>query len=284
MKSLDDLPYLEWTEPDSGAVVRLYADVITDESANLGAVVSQHAVEKGANITDHYRKESETVQVTYYFSGAPMRGDLDPDNQGSVQAQTLNYYPSGRVIRPGTTPLVYPPGPGPSLALLNPFNAIGAGINALFGGKLPDSLTPSFIDQGQPLPSQINALSFPNDPAKRFQAAIETVRRLQANGILVTVKTTFGPFTDCGIISAQPKRSPEHGTSGEIAFSFEQLRFVTSDIALALPIPVEPRALPKKDASASGGKPKDGNEESAARKAAHDYAGDFGIDPSTEDK
>ncbi len=260
MKAKNDLPYLEWTEPDTGAVKRLYADAITAESANLGAVVTQHAIEKGSKITDHYRKDPEAVSCTYFFSGAPLRGDLDEDSPGTVASVELRYEASRARTRPGTTPLKYEPGPGPGLALLNPFNAIGAGASALGAalgiGGLPSDVTPSELSGGGALPRNVEALTFASPP-KRLDKAIETVRRLQSLGILVTVKTTFGPFPDCGILSAAISRTVDHGTSGEIVFSFEQLRFAQSDVALALPLPLEPRALPKKGASAAGGKPAD---------------------------
>ncbi len=278
MKPKSELPYLEWQDPKTGAVERLYADVITDESANLGAVVSQHAVETGSKITDHYRKEPEVVQVTYYFSGAPLRGDLDDAFPGAVNAVALKYEANKARTRPNPTPLNYKPGPGPGLALLNPFNAISAGVTAIAQsigiGALPKKVNPSELQTAPTPPTTVNALTFTGDPSKRFEKAIETVRRLQAEGILVTVKTTFGRFPDCGIIQAEPKRTPDHGTSGEIAFSFEQLRFVQSDIALALPLPVEPRAIPKKGASAAGTNAKDGKgAEASAAKAAANAAG-----------
>lgn len=284
MKPKSDLPYLEWTEPDTGAVVRLYADVITEESANLAAVVTQHAVEKGSKITDHYRKEPESIRVTYHFSGAPIRGDLDDDNPGTIGPTTLTYQraPLDRTSRrPDVTPLKYPPGAGPGLALLNPFNAAAAGLSALGGvlglGGLPQQVTPSALQESGKLPTSVQALTFGTNPAKRLDRAIKTIRRLQTLGILVTVKTTFGPFSDCGILVAEVKRSPDMGTSGEISFEFQQLRFVSSDIALALPIPLEPRALPAKGAGAAGAAPVDpkAGEASAAKKAATDWLGFF---------
>ncbi len=277
MKAKSELPYLEWTEPSTGATARLYADVITDESANLGAVVTQHAVEKGSKITDHYRKEPEAVQCTYYFSSAPLRGDLDDDTPGSVTTVALRYEQTKARKRPNTTPLNYAPGPGPTLALLNPFNAAAAGLGALgqaLGiGGLPKNVSPADVTGGQ-APGSVEALTFATPP-KRLEKAIETVRRLQTLGILVTVKTTFGPFEECGILSAEIKKTPDHGTCGEIVFSFQQLRFARSDIATAIPLPLEPRALPKKGASAAGGKVADPKapESSAAKKLANDYAG-----------
>ena len=278
MKPRDELPYLEWTEPDSGEVKRLYADVILSESANLPAVVSQHAVETGAKITDHYRKDNESVRVSYFFSGAPLRGDLDQDNPGERGPVALTYEANAASPRPGTTGLKYEAGPGPGLALLNPFNALSAGVDALAAavgiGGLPKNVTPSELERGAPLPKRVEALTFAAAP-NTLQRAIETVRRLQTQGILVTAKTTLGRFEDCGIIDANPKRNPEDGTSGTIDFELQQLRFATSDIALALPVPVEPRAIPKKTASATGGNGlgAGGAQESAARKGLREFGG-----------
>jgi Dit-like tail protein len=277
MKAKNDLPYLEWTEPSTGEKKRLYADVITSESANLGAVVTQHAIERGSKITDHYRKEPESIQCVYYFSGAPLRGDLDDDFPGEVSTVQLRYEATKARRRPGTTPLVYGQSPLPGLAVLNPFNAATLGLSALGAalgiGGLPKNVTPSEIADGQ-VPTAVQALTFAREP-KRLEKAIELVRRLQAEGILVTVKTSFGPFEDCGIIGAEISRTPDHGTSGEISFSFEQLKFAVSDVAVALPIPLEPRALPKKGANSTGGKPADPKapEATVAAKLANDYAG-----------
>lgn len=277
MKAKNDLPYLEWTEPATGEKKRLYADVITAESANLGAVVTQHAIERGSKITDHYRKEPEAVQCTYYFSGAPLRGDLDDDFPGSVETVQLRYEQARNRRRPGTTPLVYGQGPTPGLAVLNPFNAATVGLSALGAalglGGLPKKVTPSEISSSDG-PTSVQALTFEREP-KRLEKTIDLIRRLQTLGILVTVKTSFGPFEDCGILAAEISRTPDHGTSGEIAFSFEQLKFAVSDVAVALPIPLEPRALPKKGASSTGGKPTDPASAggSVAAKLADDYAG-----------
>lgn len=275
MKAKSDLPYIQWTEPDTGAVQRLYADVITDESANLGAVVTQHAVEVGSKITDHYRKEPEAVQCTYYFSAAPLRGDLDDDFPGSVTTVAMRYEASRARQRPGTTPLKYEQAPLPGLAILNPFNAASTGLGALgqaLGiGTLPKNVTPSGLQESA-LPNSVQALTFATPP-KRLEKAIGTIRRLQSLGILVTVKTTFGPFEDCGILDAAIKKTPDHGTSGEISFSFQQLRFAQSDIAVA--VPLEPRALPKKGASAAGAKPGDPAkpEVTVGAKLVNDYLG-----------
>jgi hypothetical protein len=240
MKALSELPYIEWTEPDSGEVERLYADVITSESANLAAVVTKHAVEKGAAITDHYRKDNETVSIEMFFSGSPIRGDLDPNNPGSVQSRPLNYPPNQASGAP-----IFTPG--------GLTQAVGSAIGGALGFGPPA------------LPSDMNVLVFDSPPSKRLQTVVEKIRNLQARGLLVTVKTTFGPFENVGITNAQPSRKPEDGDGGRIQFELEQMNFVTSDVVTAIPLPEEPRALPKKTNSASGTSATEGSQSSALK-------------------
>ena len=239
MIALSELPYIEWTDPDTGAVSRIYADAVTDESPNLPAQVSSHAVEKGSKITDHYRKDSESVSITYAFSNAPLRGDLDPDNPGQRSKVALRYEPNKAKGAP-----LYTPG------------GLVQGATGAIGGLL--GLGPP------PLPKSFDPLTFAG-PVDRLSKVTDIVRDLQTRGILVTVKTTVGRFPDCGILNFAPKREP--GGKASATFELQQLRFVSSDIALALPLPVEPRGLPKKNSSAAGaGKAAQGEEESAARK------------------
>lgn len=238
MTPLNDLPYIEWTDPDTGAVNRIYADAVTDESPNLPAVVTTHAVEKGSKITDHYRKDTEAVSVTYAFSNAPIRGDLDSDNPGQRKTTALRYEANKAKGAP-----LYTPG------------GLVQGATGALGAAL--GLGPP------PLPKTFNPLAF-GGPVDRLTKVTDTVRDLQTRGILVTVKTTVGRFPDCGILNFSPKREP--GGKASATFELQQLRFATSDVALALPIPAEPRALPKKTSSASGTAAATGEEESAARK------------------
>ncbi len=240
MRALSELPSIAWTEPDSGEVERLYADVITSESANLAAVVTKHAVEKGAAITDHYRKDNETVSIEMFFSGSPIRGDLDPNTPGSVQSR----------------PLVYPPNQASGAPIFTPgglTQAIGSAVGGALGFGPPA------------LPSAMHVLVFDSPPSKRLQTVVEKIRNLQARGILVTVKTTFGPFENVGITNAQPSRKPEDGDGGRIQFELEQMNFVTSDVVTAIPLPEEPRALPKKTNSASGTSATEGSQSSALK-------------------
>jgi len=230
--ALGDLPFIEWTEPETGSLARIYADVVKDEAPNYPAIVTDHPVEQGSKIVDHYRKDPETFKIVMYFSGSPLRGDLDPDNPGSVNTFKLikGQYPDG--------PPIFTPG--------GLTNAVGSAVGSLakaigFGGASP--------------PTSWQALSFPTDPRKRFRKIVQLIKRLQTEGILVTVGASFDSIDNMAIMNAAPHRSAELGDGFELELDLKEVRFVTSELTLDAPIPLEPRAQPKKNTGSSGTKP-----------------------------
>jgi len=245
MKPKSELPYIEWTE-SNGAIARLYADVIEAEGLKLPAVVTEHAVEEGSNVTDHYRKQLEEGTFTMFFSGSPIRGDLDPDNPGRISSEKLP-------IKPAKRPSLF--------GVSNLLNAgIGAATDALGLG-------------GPSEPTHMSVLKFERQP-KRLDSTLELVRRLQTEGLLINIKFSFGRAENMGITSAEFGRKPEDGDGGSVVFSAKQMKFVTSDVALALPLPVEPRALPKKTASADGASAQgEGDKTTALRALVKSFGG-----------
>jgi len=142
---LSALPFVEWTEPDSGEAVRLYADLVKAESPDLPAIVTKHPVERGAPITDHFRKDLETLSVTFFFAGSPLRGDLDPDNPGDLELLKL---PRADYSQQVKAPIFTPGGATQAIE-----GAISSGLSALLGGS------------GQP--TSFKAMTFDVDPRKR---------------------------------------------------------------------------------------------------------------------
>jgi hypothetical protein len=243
MRPLSQLPFVQWTEPDSGEVKRLYADVIQAEAAQLPAIVTDHPVEVGSEITDHYRKEAESVSIKMYFTRNPLRGDLDDDSPGKTKHFAFNFpkYPPGAPI--------FTPG--------GLTQAIGGAVNSLTGG-------------GDQQPSGYDALAFESPPS-RFEKSVDLVRRFQSTGILCTFQTTVGRFENMAILLGSPHREDDGAAAGIMDLEARQIRFVASDIALAVPLPVEPRGQKKGDNSANGADSVDGEEASVAKKAANGW-------------
>jgi hypothetical protein len=229
------MPYLEWTS-DAGDVRRLYADVWKQEEVTLSATVTQHSVETGSKPTDHYRKEPESIRVELFFSNTPLRGDLDEDFPGEVRNLSLTYkpYPSGGLI-----------GPAALTALAN--SLLGT------GGRY----TP---------PSSVSVLRF-DRPVDRWRKAIELIREWQTKGTLITVGSTMGRFESMAIPEGRPMRSVETGDGCSVSLEFLQVSFVSSDVAVAVPLVLEPRAQSKKSAASATPTETPAVQESALHKA-----------------
>lgn len=224
-----DLPYVEWTN-DSGATERLYADVPVSEDTTSPAVVTQNPVETGANVTDHYRKENDLISVELFFSDHPIRSDLtDVDSANEMVTLDLPKPPSPSVFTPG----------GASKAL------VGAIGNLLSGEAAPPRV-------------QLRKFSRPLD---RVSKAFDTLRLLQTKGWLATIRTTTTLYEDCAITEIKLQRNASSGSGGTFQLQLQQVRFVSSDVTIAIPLPSEPRAQKKKkprdegtkDVSGSGG-------------------------------
>lgn len=249
MKTLSALPYIEWVE-DDGSTDRIYADVVTDEAANLPADATDFPVEKGITVTDNYRKAPEQFRLKMVFSGSPIRGDLDSENIGDKSNVKLTYRPF-----PDGPPLYTPGGATKAITGL-----IGAGVNALTGGGSDGP------------PQTIRALTFDDPPFNRFEKILNQIRRFQSEGILVTIKSTFGRFENMSILDAQPHRSDSTGDGAELDLDCKELRFVSSESSIGAPLPKEPRALPKKTgANAGNGEEVDGTKKTTVAVALKNW-------------
>lgn len=211
---LEDLPWVEYQD-DFGATQRIYPDVDESEDVGLPAEVTTNPIEEGADVADNYRPQPDTVDLKWFISESPIRGDL-----GSIKG-------SRRPVK-----LIYPPAPPPAISLLTAVNA----VQTLLGfGDAP--------------PKTMNVLQFPSAP-KRFAEVIASVQDIRLNKRLCRVKTSTTIFPDMMLTNANPTRSKAEGDGGRISLSFQHVEFVVSAEALA--VPVEPRAVPQKTVGTQG--------------------------------
>lgn len=240
MIPVEDLPYIEWTE-DSGATSRVYADVVTAESVSFPATVTLQAVETGSKISDHYLPDPIPVKATLYFSGSPIRGDLDPDNVGALRNHGISL-PD------------YPPG----ASIFTPGGLTNAARN-LFGASEAASVR------------SYQALSFDKDPG-RLSAVLQKLRELRDAHVLITIGTTVGVYDNMAMRDIGCERSPEDGDSGAITLDLIQISTVSSDVAVAVPLPLEPRAQAPKPANSGSTTPVDDPNQKTGLKALADKA------------
>jgi hypothetical protein len=222
MLPLDELPYVEYTTK-AGDTKRIYADAWMSEDLDATATATQHAMQSGAKVSDHYQPDPQDVKVTLFFSEEPIRADLDPTIKGKTQVIPLGY-PS----YPNNTPLLSPGGLTSAAGA-----AIGAGARAL-GIEIG----------GASLPSSYSALRF-DVPPGRGRTAYQTLMQIRHDKGMVSVGTTVARLEDCVLTGVHYARKPEDGTGIAIDLTLQQLTFSSTEEAKAVPLPLEPRGAPK---------------------------------------
>lgn len=243
-RTIDDLPYIESMSPEP--VTRIYADAIKSENIAATATITVHAVETGAKITDHYLPDQLTLKASVFISGSPIRGDLDPDFVGKPQS-----FAFVKPKYPDNTPLLSSGG------LINAAEgAISTGLAAIgLGGK------PS-------LPDRLTMLAFDQDPRGRLQKVFEQLLDWRQRGVLVALGFSFAQsimrVENLGMSSIELTRTSDDGDSGTIDIELQQLNFVSTQSAAALPVPKEPRAKPKGDSVTVSAADADANQKSLA--------------------
>jgi hypothetical protein len=220
MQPLDELPYVEYLTA-AGDTRRLYADAWMSEDLDATATATKHAVESGAKVSDHFQPDPVTIKVTLFFSEEPIRADLDPTIKGKLQVIPIAYPPY-----PNNTPLLSPGGLT---------NAVGDAVGALAS---------AIGIGGASLPSSYSALRF-DVPPGRLRTTYQMLMQLRQDKKLVAVGTTVARLEDCALVGIHIARKPEDGSGGAIELTLDQLAFVTTEQAKAVPLPLEPRGAAK---------------------------------------
>jgi hypothetical protein len=205
-------------EDDSGAVVSVKFDVDTQETHELSNVITEHPVEKGADISDNIQPQLDQFTIEGYVSDAPTfsnPGVLDLATFAGVELQ-LSAHP-----------------------LPTKFTA-GAAANALF-----DLVTGK---GGNPTATMLTFDSLPS----RKKALYDLLRGIRDNARVCRVLTPMHDYDDMVLQQLTSTRSPDSGSGAVFSVVFKQIRFVTSDVTLA-PEPTEKLgAAPVKVGSKNG--------------------------------
>ena len=245
MRPVSDLEYIEY-ELDSGELRRIYADSWEREDYTASATITQQAVESGSKITDHYKPDPLSFKISLVFSGSPVRGDLDPDNVGFNGEQEIDV-PQ------------YPPGP----SIFTP-RGLTVAAEGLVGKAIGLQASPD-------VPRTFYGMSFAEDPG-RVEKVYRELLEIRAARRLLTVKTTIDIFDNMAIRDMPHARTADDGDSGTITLDLLQLEFVQSDVAVAVPLPLEPRAQAPKNANSGGATPVPEGPKKTAAKALLDKA------------
>lgn len=231
MERFEDLPCIEWKD-DSGQARRLYPNVMTSETVSLEADVTEHPVEEGIDVADHVSPKPVALTLELFFSDAVTR----PDVMGTPDIL------SKEIILPD------PPKPGLLATVTSTSNLIGALTDLISGGE-----------------KKYIASYYEEPSISRLFEAQGILETLWQKATLITAFTSIGVYEELVITNVSTVVDNTTGkTGGRISLNVKHIRFVQSDVTLALPIgPV--RAQQKKDAG-KGGKETTGPKVTALKK------------------
>jgi len=217
MQPFDKLPYMTWQD-DAGHTNVLRPNVQVEESITLDSDITEHPVETGSDITDHIRSKPDMVEVEWFFSDAVTRSDVLDPHPDIEQVELKAQDPAGLTLA----------------SLTSTSNLLTGAINLL-------------------TPKVKYFASFYVPPDKpRYVDAYDKLQELRNNATLVSIKTTTALFDEMAIESVSISRTNGEGNGAKIGIRLKHVRFVQSDITLAVPLPKDARAQPKKDAVTGG--------------------------------
>jgi hypothetical protein len=229
-----ELPYIEWAD-DAGAVQRIYADTVENEQLSLAATVTTFPVENGGAKTDNIYPEQRLVTLKMFFSATPIRGDLAP-TKGELAEVEVQIPPA------------------PKRSLFTP-GGLTAAAESIFSSE------PAF-------PKTLTALRF-GEPFNVQRYVTEIFDTLVANSTLVTIRGRLATLENMAIKTADIVETAENGDGVSVDLAAAQIQFVSSDVAVAIPIPSEVRAQKPKDSGAKGTEEHTGKGASVGKAAAN---------------
>lgn len=197
--------FLSWT-PKGGKTRTLFFDVLITEATETSAIITEHPVEVGPDVSDNVRPSLTSLTLEVLVSNHPI---IDTNNRGA--AMNLVH-------------LDVPPPPPPPGAL---FGQIQSAITSLLDKKIPSSAT---------------VFQFSN----AFNAVKETqdiLDLLRTSAQLIDVYTTTAFYRNMVLRSVRLTKDSTTGTSGRFSLEFAQIQLVELKLVQA-PTPTEIRATP----------------------------------------
>ncbi len=231
---------VHWTDK-RGASRSIAFSVVITETFEGKATITEHPVEKGANISDHVRDELDLLTLEVFVSNTPIGSYEDPTE--SLNTQKIQVHRDGRVtptlleVPVYEAPIVGKLGPIP---IVNPGAALSRATGAI-GGLL-----------GPKENRTAELITFPTE-RDYVRAVLDTLRSIKRDASLCEVFSSKWEYEDMILTSISMPRDAESGTGASFTIEFRQIRTVEVAI-VAAPLPTELRAKPKVSKGAQGPK------------------------------
>ena len=197
-------------------------DRVDSESATFSSELTKHAVEVGADISDHMREQPTTASLEVFVTQKPINGRSlvrDGFNDAGPQQSLLRFpiYQPAFTLSPG----------GLTTAVRNAFQTAP-----------PTSLS-------------VAVLKF-FVPVNRPEQVLAVLYRLQREGTIVEMNAPSYSVQNAVVTSFSPSRGPEDGQGLRIAIELETVRRVSARLSAA-PLPAEIKAKRRADKGTKAG-------------------------------
>jgi hypothetical protein len=200
----------------------LTLDATTSETHEISAVVTDHPVEKGVNISDHVRPEPDVIKLEGVVSNTPIflppdyseGAELVTDQLGNVVGTIVS--PTGIRETATVTAASFP------LPPRGPFNPGGIAQQTFLRPALdPKTRITSTEIQGPDLNAAL-VQSFTVE-FDRVKAVWQALRQLRDDGTLLTVQTDLWRYENMVLQHVSTSRTVEYGNSLQLSMELKQI-------------------------------------------------------------
>lgn len=215
-------------ERASGEMALISIDATMEEAHESSALVTEHAVETGANVSDHIRAENDRLTLNFMISNTPIKvpGSHLDGVTGQIAPMDLFFQTSPRRSE-GNPKMVGSFVPG---------SFVGFGIKTL-PSKV--SFDPQPLVRGTIEAEGATVLQF-SGTFDRVRAVYEELLNLSRNGTLVQIVTGIRTYENMAIVSVSAPRDAAHGNAIVFSLNAVQVRLAETQ-TVAAPEPEETR-------------------------------------------
>lgn len=233
-----DWTFLYWQDEATGETEFLQFDAVTSLSPEDPSTITDHPVERGANVVDHIREEPERLSLEAIVSTTP---NAEIDDDVALEGIDLRFM----AVPTGGTETIELKIPSPPIQP-DPNGLVQAGIgaigNALFGGPKAQVNVPG---QGRAFNVQAQALQ-QSSPRNRVRDIYEKLLEVKRKHILISITTRDRDYTELAIERLATQRTADNSGSTIFQLDFRRIRVAASETVLA-PKPAEARGTTTKN-------------------------------------
>lgn len=231
------MPVLSWQDT-LGELVTLTFDVVEMVTRTVETDITEHAVEDGADITDHARTTGMIIEMSGYVSNTPLYSTVGGEKNSRWEAVDI----PGPVQRIpiGYAASIATPTAGPQSLAQAAFGAIAGAVA-----------------------SAPKATMLVRDWVSRVKEIEQLLDETQESARLCSFDDSEQSFENLLIQSRGVTRTTDDGDGATFSLTLKRIRVVSAQLVDA-PVPAEPRLAPLKSVGSKAAKAAKGDEEKQA--------------------